>query len=138
MPGEKTRGATYVGVDGVGAVVLVSIFTGATGEAAASLRADTYDVADFDVRDVVSNAGNISDDLVADDEGKLRLAPALGESVHVGAADAAVGDGDLDVVGFERLGLEVYDLEVVPSVLVWEAVVRKAANEQVKTVWTYR
>ena len=130
--------ATYVGVDAVGAVVLVAVFAGAAGEAAAAHGADADGVADFDVLDAVADAGRGADDLVANDEGKLGVAPALGEGVDVGAADAAVCDGDLDVVGFERLGLEVYDLEVVPSVLVWEAVVRNAANERAKAVLMYR
>ena len=130
--------ATYVRVDAVGAVVLVAVFAGAAGEAAAAHGADADGVADFDVLDAVADAGCGADDLVSDDEGKLGVAPALGEGVDVGAADAAVGDGDLDIFGLERLGLEVYDLEVVPSVLIWKAVVRKAVNEQVKTVWTYR
>lgn len=46
-----------------------------------------------------------------DNERQLALAPALLQRVEVRAADAAVGDSDLDVVGGEFLGFESGDLE---------------------------
>ena len=106
--------ATYVGVDAVGAVVLVAVFAGTAGEAAAAHGANADGVADFDALDAVADVGRGADDLVANDEGELGIAPALGEGVDVGAADAAVGDGELDVVWFERLRLEFDHLEVIP------------------------
>lgn len=43
----------------------------------------------------------------------IEVAPATGECVDVGAADAATLDLDVDIVIFERLGLQLLLLELL-------------------------
>ena len=72
--------------------------------------ADADAVAGLDALDGAADANRLADDLVANDERELALAPALLKRVHVRAAHAAVGDGDLDVVLLKGLWLERFDL----------------------------
>ena len=105
---------THVSLDAVRTVVLEPVLACPARHAAAPLCPYTGPISGCKLLDVVAYASYDSDDLVADDERKLRLAPALSERVDVGAADTTVGDGNLDVVGLEGLRLEPSDLEVVP------------------------
>ena len=77
------------------------------------MRPDTDAIADFDVLHARTDTRSVSDDLMANDQGKLALAPALAQGVHVGTTDAAMSDRDFDIVWFEGLGLEGGDFQVL-------------------------
>jgi hypothetical protein len=76
------------------------------------LCANANTVADLDISHVVADASGLTDNLVSNDERELAFAPSLLEGMDVGAADAAMGDGNLDVIGSECLGLENRDLQI--------------------------
>ena len=97
---------TYVSVDLLWTVVFVAVLTLPALHAAPDLGADPDAIPDLELLHVPSNANRLSHNLVADDERELAVAPPLLQSVYVGAADAAMRDGDLNVVVLERLGLE--------------------------------
>ena len=104
----------YVSVQLIWAVVLVALVARPAFHAAGDLRADADALADLELIDLVADTGDVPDDLVAGDERQLGFAPTLAERMDVGAAHAAVGDGDLDIVFFEGLRLERRQLEVRP------------------------
>ena len=106
--------ATYVGLNGVGTVVFVPFLARPARQAAPSLRTDASRVARLEVRDPVADAGDGADNFVSDHKRKLRLAPSLREGMDIRAADTAVGDGYLDVLGGKGLRPEFCDLEVIP------------------------
>lgn len=101
-------------MDHLRAVVLVVVVARAAVEAAPDLCADACAVARLDALHVRADARDLPDDLVADDEGEVGLAPSAGERMEVGAADTTVGDRNLDVVGAEGFGLEGGDGEGRP------------------------
>lgn len=109
---RKQHICAHVGVNLLRAVVLVPVLALSALHARPDLRANSDTVSDLDSLDLVADAHGLADDLVSDDEGQLALAPALLEGMHVGAAHAAVADGDFDVVGLERLGRELDDFQV--------------------------
>jgi hypothetical protein len=76
------------------------------------LCANANTVADLDVSHVVADASGLTDNLVSNDERELAFAPSLLEGMDVGAADAAMGDGNLDVICGKCLGLESRDFQV--------------------------
>ena len=56
---------------------------------------------------LIANLDSMTNDLVADANGKRDSAPAAGEGVNIGAADTAALDLDVDVVGSEPLSFEL-------------------------------
>ena len=113
--------STDVCADSLRTIVLVCIIARPASHAASNLRPYANTISNLDVLHVFSNAYCFADDLVSDDEGKLGVAPALGEGVDVGAADAAVRNGNFDVVVFKRLGLECLYLKASKVLGVWDA-----------------
>lgn len=107
---ESTQ--THISIDSLGAVVLVISLARAAVQARPDLRANTDAVADVDALDIRADADGVADDLVADDERELGLAPAAGERVHVRGADTAVRDRDLDVILVEVFRLELFYFEI--------------------------
>ena len=103
---------THVSLYAVWAVVLQPVLACPARHAAAPLRPNPGPVSFCEVLNVVAHARYGADDLVPDDEWEFRLAPALGERVHIRATDATVGDGDLDIIVFEVLRLERRDLQL--------------------------
>ena len=91
------------GVDGVGAVVLLVGLAVGAGQIGADLGADADAVAGLGRLDVGADLEHAADDFVADADGQGTVAPAAIDGVHVGAADAAAVDGDVDITRFERL-----------------------------------
>ena len=63
------------------------------------LTADGGEVAWFEARDGGADGGDVADDLVTGDHGEEFVAPVAVDLVDVGVADAAVVDGDDNVVG---------------------------------------
>lgn len=76
------------------------------------LRTDTNAIAHLHALDIFAHFHGAADNLVADDAGVVCLAPSGAEGVDVGAADAAVGDFDVDVGFFPFLGLVGLPLHV--------------------------
>lgn len=105
-------GHTHIGRNLVRTVVLKALFALPAIHAAPNRRADAHPVANLDVLHVASDAHRMAHDLVADNEGKFRVAPALLQGVQVGPTNAAVGDRYLDVVRREVLWLYGCNLKV--------------------------
>ena len=80
-----------------------------------NLSADTDTVADLDAFNVLANLGSSADDLVTGNaEVMVQRTPTTRDGVYVRAANATVGDGNVDIVVGLALELEVEDLEVGP------------------------
>jgi hypothetical protein len=94
------------------AVGLLLHLARAASLAALGLSTNTDTVADLEVLDVLADLGDLSNDLVANDEGVVGGAPARAEGVNVATANTAVGDVHLDIGLFEGLGLEVAPFHV--------------------------
>jgi hypothetical protein len=71
-------------------------------EARQDLSAHSDAVAHCESLDAVSNHGHLAHDLVANDARVVGRTPTALDRVDVGAADAAVGDLDLHVLGAKR------------------------------------
>jgi len=84
------------------------------------LRADADTVADFDASfDLGTDADGLADDFVTDTDGVFGLSPSGADGVDITTADTGVGDFDIDIGLFERLGLELLPFHVtLGSVLV--------------------
>ena len=61
----------YIGVNFVRAIVFVALLARSALQAAEYLRADTDALADFEFGDLVADARDVPDDLVAGNEGQL-------------------------------------------------------------------
>lgn len=96
-----------VRVDAVRAVILLAGLAIRARHVALHLRADANTVALLAPLDLGPDLDRAADDLVAHAEWQGVVAPAAGEGVYVGAADAACVDGDVDVVVLEGLELEL-------------------------------
>lgn len=92
------------------AIVLIVALALRALEARPDLRSDADAVADLDRLDGGPDFHGLADDLVADADGRGRVAPAARDGVHVGAADAAALDLDVDIVVTKLLGLELWKL----------------------------
>lgn len=68
------------GINHVGAVVLLIRFALAAGKICANLGSHSYSVADFDGLHIFANLDRLSDDLVADADGKRAVAPSCTSS----------------------------------------------------------
>lgn len=82
--GDDTVGVrSTVGVDLVGAVVLLVRLAVVASEIGADLSTDTDAVADLDVLDLASDLDGTTDDFVAYAEGEGSLAPSTSDGVDV-------------------------------------------------------
>lgn len=80
-----------------------------------NLSADTDTVADLDAFNVLANLGSSADDLVTGNaEVMVQRTPTTRDGVDVRAANATVGDGNVDIVVGLLLEFKVIDLEVGP------------------------
>lgn len=104
-----------VGVDLLRAVRLVVVLALPAVKTRPRLGSDANALALLDQGHLGSDADRLADDLVADGEGELLLAPAARDGVHVARAHAAALDLDFDVVVPERLGVELVLLEGRPG-----------------------
>ena len=71
------------------AVILVVRLADLTIETSPDLGSNAYSVANFDCRHLVADFDCFANDLVADAEGEVSLAPASGDGVYIGATDTA-------------------------------------------------
>lgn len=97
------------------AVVLVGALADVALEAGPHLGTDTDAIALLDLRHVLADLDGLADNLVADAQRTLELAPAARDGVHVRPADAAALDLDVDIVIAKGLGLELVAVELVPG-----------------------
>lgn len=84
-------------------------------QARPNLRSNANSIANLAQGDLVSHPEYLSDNLVADADGVRRGAPAGGKGVHVRLADATSLNFNVDVVGFEGLGLVLALMEGGPA-----------------------
>lgn len=75
--------STNLLTDQTRAIILIIALTRAALQARPDLSADTDAVADLDVLDLGPDFNSLPYDLVADAEGRWRVAPAAGYRVHV-------------------------------------------------------
>lgn len=80
--------------------------------AAPDLGADSDTISNLEFLHVPSNTNHLSCNLMANDERELAIAPPLLQGVDIRAADAAMHDGDLDVIVLKWLRPEWLHLEV--------------------------
>ncbi len=84
-----------------GAEVLLAAHAPLALAAGVGLPAEADALAELERADFAAESRNCADDLVTGDEGILADAPIVGDEVKIAVADAAVGDGDLDLVRAE-------------------------------------
>lgn len=109
-----TRKHTHIGINQLEAIVLVSGLASSALHAAPDLGTDTDSVADLELSHLRTDPGHISDNFMSHNEGKPRVTPTLGQAVHIGAANATVSDGKLDVLIQEDLWLIGVEAQLVP------------------------
>jgi len=121
-----------VGVDGVGAVVLLVSLAVVAGQVGTNLSANTdwivvsmvclqielwterTSVADLAVRDLVADLDDLANDLVANAKREGSVTPTSSDGVKIGSADTTSLNGNVDIVLLELLELELALLEVRP------------------------
>jgi hypothetical protein len=111
---SEARDGVYARVDHGGTIVLVLGLAEVALQTRLDLSADADAVTLSDAADVLAHADCAADNLVADAEGALEIAPAARHGVHIGAAHAAGIDFDVDIVVLKGLGLELSLVELVP------------------------
>jgi hypothetical protein len=79
--------------------------------AAVDDAADTDQIADLVVFDVIANRRDAADDFMAGHAGELRASPFGAHLMQVGMADAAEGDIDLHVVRGWRTAFDLHGLK---------------------------
>jgi len=95
-------------VDPVGAVVLLLCLAVTAGKVCSDLSTDTDAVADFDALYCWADLDSTAYDLVANTERQWDvLAPATCDGVDIGSADTAGVNGNVDIMVFKRLELEL-------------------------------
>ena len=110
------------------AVVLVLALAHIALQAGPHLGANADAIALLDLRHVFADLDGLADNLVADAQRTLELAPAAGDGMHIGPADAAALDLYVDIVIPKRLGLELVAVELVPGL-------GRVNNEALESVW---
>lgn len=89
-------------------IVLVVALALRALETGPDLGADTDTIALLDVLDGLADLDRLPDNLVAYADRGMGLAPAAGDGVDIGTADAAALNLDVDVVVAKDLGLELH------------------------------
>lgn len=89
------------------AIVLVVALALRALQARPDLSTNTGTVANLECRDLRSNFYDLADNLVADSNGCWGFTPASCDGVHIGTADTAALDLDVDIVLTECLWLEL-------------------------------
>ena len=97
--------AVNAGSLGGRAEILHAAGTPLADAAGVRLPAQADALADFEQLDLRADGRHLADDLVAGNEGILADAPVIGDEMKVAVADAAVGDGDLDLLRSQLAGV---------------------------------
>ncbi len=74
---------TYIGINLLRAVILISIFALPTLQASSDLGTNTNTITSFESLHVITNANDFADYLVPYHQGKLAFSPALMSCVHI-------------------------------------------------------
>jgi hypothetical protein len=96
------------------AVVLVVALALLALQARPDLSSHTDTVSDLAAGHLIADLDSMADDLMANADRKRDFAPAAGDGVNVGSADTTTLDLDVDVVGAELLGFELWILSACP------------------------
>lgn len=102
------------GIDLVSAVGLVVVLALLALEAAVNLSTDTDTLADLCESDLVTDANDLADDLVADSKRVRARAPVTVDLVHVTGADTAALNLNVDILWVEGTRSEGVLLEIGP------------------------
>ncbi len=90
------------------AIVFVIALTLLTLQTTPNLCANAHTISDLNPRLTFwANSNGCPDDFMADAQWKGSFPPSAGYGVHIGAADAAAFDFDIDVVVFKVFGFEL-------------------------------
>jgi hypothetical protein len=93
-----------VGVNLVGAVVLLVVLALVAGQVGTNLSTNTSAISNLDASDLVANLDDLSDNLVSYAERKRDvLSPSTGDGVNIGGANTAGVDRNVNVVLLELL-----------------------------------
>jgi hypothetical protein len=84
-------------------------FAVVASQISADLCADTNTITNFDTFHIFADLDCSSNDFVANANGERDLAPAAGDGVNITAAHSACVDGNVDIMVFERLKLELFE-----------------------------
>jgi len=90
-------------VDHLRAVVLLVTLAVDALSAGTDLSTDTDSLALLELGDLVTNSEDLANDFVSNTERKRSVAPSTSDAVHVGAANTAGIDRDIDIVLLEGL-----------------------------------
>lgn len=108
------RPLVAVGGDQVGAVGLIVVAALAALEARPDLSTDADAIAHLHQRYLGASPDDFADNLVADGQGKGRVAPAAVDGVDVAGADTTALYLDIDIVIFKELDIKLSFLDFVP------------------------
>lgn len=103
----RARPDGTIGINLMHAISLIVVLALLALQTRVDLGADADALALLDQRHFGPDPHRFPDDFVAAAEGEVLGAPAAGDGVHVGAADAAGFDLHVDIVVFEWLGFEL-------------------------------
>jgi hypothetical protein len=112
----------------VRAIVLIFVLAELTRHARRHLGTNPDPVSLLDAGHCLAHVDDLAYDFVAYAEWPFEVAPASGDCVHIGSADAAALDLDIDIVVFERLRLEVLLLELLPCLGRLDAITAKCVR----------
>lgn len=97
-----------VGIDLVGAIVLLVILTLRTGKVCANLRTAASPISDLNLGNLGANLYNSANNLVSYAEGKGNiLSPSTSDGVNIRRANTAGVNGDIDIVLLKLLEREL-------------------------------
>jgi hypothetical protein len=92
------------------AVILIVTLALLALETRPNLCSNTDTVPNLDAGHLVADLDSMANDLVSNADGKRNFAPAPGNGVNIRGAHPAALDLDIDVVGAELLGFELWRL----------------------------
>lgn len=108
----KQYAGTHVGSDIIWTVVLIIRLAGPAVQARMYHCTYTDAIAYADARNICTYSHSCPDNLMAHNERKLGFAPAGGERMNIATANAAVGDGDLNVIFCPGFGSVFHDFKI--------------------------
>jgi len=103
-----------VGVDLIRTVVFLIGLAVITAQVGSNLCTNTNTIADLDVFHLVTNLDGTTDDFVSDTKRKGSFSPAASDRVNIGTADTTCVNGNIDIIFFECLELELLLVEGLP------------------------
>jgi len=96
-----------IGIDGVGAIVLLISLAVLACQIGTNLRANTNPVSDLNILDGLSDLDRLANDFVADTDRQWDFTPTSSYGVDIRSAHTTGINGNVDVVVFEGLEFEL-------------------------------